>query len=166
MTEKKSVRLVEPGVALPSIQGEQLIASGHAIWADQAEVDAYVAQASDEVLACRSRGRHTYEMLSKTERMRFEGVTPEGFLVRRILCGVCEKVFRVEEWDVRHRRDVVTAMFLVRAYPKYKKGYLGKSGQGRMRPRAIQSAAGTTAMRGVSFRQLRREAVENAKASA
>ena len=165
MAEAKSVRLVPPAEFLPSIQGEQQAHIAGATWADQAEVDHYVAQASDETVACRSRGRHFYELPRKTERMHFSGVTPEGFLIRTILCSVCQKVTRVEEWDVRHKRDRIVRLDLVRAYPKYSPGYLGKPGQGRMKPRQIQSAAGTSAMHDLSYREVRKEAVDAAKSA-
>jgi hypothetical protein len=167
MAESKDrpIRLA-PDFSGPSIQGEQQARAGAAVWADQSEVDAYVATQPDDTLACRSRGRHTYEQLRKSERMRFSGVTAEGFLVRMVPCEVCGKVWRVEEWDVRHRKDRIIRMDLVRAYPKYGPGYLGKPGQGRMKPRQIQSATGTAAMHDLSYRQVRKEAVEAAQRSA
>jgi hypothetical protein len=150
---------------LLSIQGEQQARQHTAVWADQSAVEDYAEKADEKTLVCRSRGRHFYSQINKTERIHFEGVTPEGFVIRRALCLVCERVTRVEAWDIRHRRDKITRLELVYSYSEYKSGYLGKKGQGRMKPKQIASAVGTIAMYDMSYREVRQEAVEAQKRS-
>jgi len=142
-----------------SIQGERQARESAAIWASDDAVYDYVRNAPDKNLACRQRGRHTFEPANKAS-MKFTGVTPEGFMERRVVCDVCEKVGRIEEWDVQHRRGIITRCDLVRVRPDYfDRDYLGEKGRGRMKPRQIESAIGSLAMEGQDLRAIRKELI-------
>jgi hypothetical protein len=141
------------------------------MWADDAAVDAWTAEAPPEVVTCRERGRHLY---APTRGLNFSTITPEGWYVRRVPCEACRirepddapwpapatgmpRVVRVELWDVKHHRDKITRCTLVKAQPEYlDQAYLGKPGFGRMRPRQIRGASATAELAGQSVTQLRR----------
>jgi hypothetical protein len=159
-------------VAIKSIQGEQQAARGQAMWATDAAVDEWTGQAPPEVVVCRERGRHLYA--ATRGGLQFSAITPEGWYVRRVPCDACRirldddppwpapgtgmpRVVRVELWDVKHHRDKITRCTLVKANPEYlDQAYLGKPGQGRMRPRQIRGASATAELAGQSVTQLRR----------
>ena len=145
-----------------SIQGIADQARQAAIWADDSTVRAYVEHADEGKIICRGRGRHSYPPPIKTERLHFTGMTRDGlYLIRRLRCTVCKSVSRIEEWDVRHKGNTITKCELFRAYPgDYDDDYLGEPGQGRMKPRQIQSATATIAMAGTTYKELRAEIVD------
>jgi hypothetical protein len=74
---------------------------------DLAEVDTYVDGVSDEVLACRERGRHIFPTIRQAG-MVFVDVTDEGLLVRPLLCTCCRLARRVELWDTAGRKHSAT----------------------------------------------------------
>lgn len=75
-----------PG-AVRSIQGEQAEHSTSTrVRASDDDVDAYVDGASDEVLACRERGRHLFPTIRQAG-IHFTGVDDTGLLLRRLLSG-------------------------------------------------------------------------------
>jgi hypothetical protein len=166
-----------------SIQGEQQAARGQAMWADDAAVDNWAAQAPPEVVDCHRRARHRYA--DTGTGLQFSAITPEGWYVRRLPCDACRirldddppwpapstgmpRVVRVEWWDVKHHRDKITRCVLVRAAPEYlDKAYLGAPGFGRMRPRQITASVTTAEVLGVtqSVTQLRKTIKEAERAA-
>ncbi|MDR7303634.1 hypothetical protein [Haloactinomyces albus] len=142
----------------PSIQQEQQpeTATGHA---PQEEVDSYVDRVSDEVLACRQRGRHLWPAM-RVHDQPFTAIDEHGLFVRRLTCTCCELAVRVEKWDTigRGRR----ARFqLVAAHLEYRTGtegqtYLAPSGRGRMTPRQVADSIASKAMQGHSLAALRK----------
>lgn len=146
-----------------SIQGEQQQAASATLWASDEEVMEYVQSVADAVLACRQRGRHFFLSIQDTG-MVFVRVTATGLLVRRAGCESCGCVVRVELWDVRHKRDVVTRAELVDSFLDYTdSSYLGKPGHGRMKPKQIRNAVATLALQGQSFKDVLRAATEASK---
>lgn len=146
----KIIEVVDDGTPV-SIQGEQMAASG-THYASDDEVDAWVRAASAGAVKCRQRGRHDFPTIEEAG-MRFGDVTALGLLVRRVLCGSCLVVERVEEWDVRHKGDRVTRTELVRATLDYlDPEYLAKPGTGRMIPKAVRNAVASSVLSGESFR--------------
>lgn len=151
-----------------SVQGEQQAAVQANLWATEAEVQAYIEKVSDEVLECRERGRHLFPGIRRG--MTFNAVDQAtGLMVRRVGCVVCQypeghvlagmpRVVRVELWDVRHNRGVVTRCTLSKAYTAYRDpSYLGQKGKGRMKPKQIRNELGTQMFKGQRFVALRKE---------
>jgi hypothetical protein len=90
---------------LPSIQGEQQQENGR-VRASQADVDRYVDRVSDEVLACRERGRHLFPAIREAG-IEFTDVDDDGLFVRRLRCTCCELAVKVEKWEgVKRGRNV------------------------------------------------------------
>ncbi|WP_139324236.1 MULTISPECIES: hypothetical protein [unclassified Pseudonocardia] len=80
-----------------SIQGEQQAEAGY-VRASDADVDLYVDRVSDEVLACRERGRHLFPTIREAG-IHFTGVDDDGLLLRRLTCTCCTLAVRVEKWE-------------------------------------------------------------------
>lgn len=140
-----------------SIQGEREAREQPAL-ADEGDVDQYVQRADERVLDCRQRG-HSFPP-SRRNVMDFTDVDESGLLIRRVRCGCCNLADRVEKWDVRERRGVVTRCVLVSATIHYRtdldgRTYLAPSGQGRMTRRLVRNSVVTSAFAGQDARQLR-----------
>ena len=158
-----------------SIQGEQQEAIKVNLWASDAEVQAYIDRTPDEVLECRERGRHLFPGIRRG--MIFSGVTSSGLMIRRVGCVVCQyqepsplagmpRVIRIETWDVRHHRGTITRCDLAGAYTAYRDpSYLGKKGQGRIKPKQIRNELGTIMFKGQKFVALRKEVMASVKAT-
>lgn len=156
-----------------SIQGERQAARD--IWADQSAVDAYAETHPDEILDCRSRGRHMFPSIKQTGLV-FGRVNALGLHVREVGCIVCvypddhekagqPRVVCVEQWDVRHYRGTITRCELVSGTLKYlDPKYQGKKGEGRIKPKRVRNALGTAALKGTKFVALRKEIMAAVKA--
>jgi hypothetical protein len=142
---------------LRSIQGERADQVAGEMWATDDQVDEFVRSVGEWVLVCRERGRHAFAPVRVTG-MRFEGVTPDGLFIRRVSCDDCGMVVRVELWEVRQKRGVITRVELVSATLDYTPGYLGKPGTGRMRPRQIRNAVASLELSGQNFREIMKAA--------
>lgn len=154
-----------------SIQGEQIDTAERAAWATSKEVEDYVAKASEDVIECRERGRHTFPSVRKS--MTFSRLDPTtGLLVREVGCVACAdqqgnfRVVRVELWDVRHHKGEVTLCELASASTVYRgSDYLATPGSGRMKPKQIRNALGTEALKGAKIVTIRKAAVAASKAA-
>jgi hypothetical protein len=149
-----------------SIQGEQQETRASATLMNQAEVDRYVDSADDRVLTCRERGRHPFPSIREAG-LRFEGVSSDGLLIRRIQCPSCGLARRMEFWDVRQKGNRITRCELVEARTEYKterltdgtvRSYTAPPGHGRITPKQVRNAVGTSALAGHSYRNLIRAA--------
>ncbi|GDY32656.1 hypothetical protein [Gandjariella thermophila] len=143
-----------------SIQGEQQQEQGP-VRASDDDVDRYVDDAPDEVLACRERGRHLFPTIRQAG-IEFTGVDRDGLFIRRVTCTCCGLAVRVERWEAtkrgRHLRYQRVASDL-----EYRKGPDGQSyqappGRGRMTPRQIANSVASRALQGLSLAELRRAA--------
>ncbi len=148
---------------IKSIQAEQQQTGQLTLWADQATVDKYVAEASDGVLTCRERGRHFFPSI-RTAGVRFSGMDTRGRFVRQLLCEVCELVYRVEKWEtfkvgrkLRYRKVNSTISYDVTG-PKGET-YLKEKGHGRMKPTQVQEALVDYAMAGLSLTMVKEQAM-------
>ena len=151
-----------------SIQGEQQKDPGF-VQASDEDVDLYVDRVSDEVLACRERGRHLFPSIRQAG-IHFSGVDETGLLVRRVTCTSCGLAVRVEKWEGSRRRGR-TRFQRVASSLEYKTGrdgetYLAPSGRGRMTPRQIGDSVASKALEGQSLTALRKAARVNSKVPA
>lgn len=144
-----------------SIQGEQQNETG---WnrASDADVDLYVDRVSDEVLACRERGRHLFPTIRQAG-IHFIGVDDDGLLIRRLTCTCCQLAVRVEKWEGTRRRGQRTRFHRVGQHLEYRTGaegqtYLAPSGRGHMTPRQIGDSVASKALAGQSLAALRKAA--------
>ena len=149
-----------------SIQGEQQAASG---WerASDADVDLYVDRVSDEVLACRERGRHLFPTIRQTG-IHFTGVDDDGLLLRRLTCTCCELAVKVERWEGFRGAGRRTRFRRVASHLEYRTGpdgqtYLAPSGRGHMTPRQIGDSVASKALSGQTPTALRRAATRASK---
>lgn len=147
-----------------SEQGEQQEEFA-ALYASPEEVDEYLTGQAEGVVICRERGRHDYPSVRR-EGLHFDGVdTTTGLHIRRVRCRCCNLVDLIELWDVQHRGDRVTRVERVSSRPDYSprgvhgERYLGPAGHGRMTPKMVRNAVATTQLKGVSFKELRKEAL-------
>jgi hypothetical protein len=157
--------VTETVTPLSSIQGEQQQETGW-VRASDDDVDQYVDRVSDEVLACRERGRHLFPTI-RASGMQFTDVDSAGLFVRRLTCTCCGLAVRVEKWEgvgrgrkIRFRR--------VAAHVEYQSGpegetYLAPSGRGRMTPRQIADSVASKALQGQSLTELRKTASRSRK---
>jgi hypothetical protein len=156
--------------ALPtglSIQGEQQKDMGF-VQASEEDVDLYVDRVSDEVLACRERGRHLFPGIRQAG-IHFAAVDETGLLIRRLTCTSCGLAVRVEKWEGT-RRGGRTRFQRVASSLEYRTGrdgetYLAPSGRGRMSTRQIGDSVASKALAGQSLTALRKAARVNAKAA-
>lgn len=145
---------------LPSIQGEQQQEAGWVRASDE-DVDQYVDRVSDEVLACRERGRHLFPTIRQAG-INFSGVDDDGLFVRRLTCTCCALAVKVEKWEgVRRGRQV--RFQRVASHLEYRIGvdgqsYLAPSGRGHMTPRQIADSVASKALQGQSLAALRKAA--------
>jgi hypothetical protein len=150
-----------------SIQGEQQQETGWVRASDE-DVDLYVDRVSDEVLACRERGRHLFPTIRQAG-IQFVDVDSDGLFVRRLTCTCCELAVKVEKWEgVRQRGR--TRFHLVASHLEYQAGrdgqtYLAPTGRGRMTPRQIGDSVASKALHGQTLTALRKAATDGAAAS-
>lgn len=147
-------------VRMASIQGEQQRDRGTGMErAEDGDVDRYVDSASDEVLACRERGRHLFPAIRQIG-MIFTEVDDDGLFVRRLTCVCCRLATRVEKWDgTRHGSRV--RFQRIAAHVEYQTGpngerYLSPAGCGRIAPRQIADSVASKALQGQSLTDLRK----------
>lgn len=147
-------------VPLPSIQGEQQRDAARVRASDE-DVDAYVDRVSDEVLACRERGRHLFPTIRQAG-IHFSDVDGDGLFIRRLVCTCCRLAVKVEKWEgVRRGRRVRFAR--AGSHLEYRTGedgqsYLAPSGRGHMTPRQIADSVASKALSGQSLAALRKAA--------
>lgn len=153
-----------------SIQGEQQQDGGF-VQASEEDVDLYVDRVSDEVLACRERGRHLFPAIRQAG-IHFSGVDETGLLIRRLTCTSCGLAVRVEKWEGARRRGRTgrTRFQRVASHLEYRTGrdgeiYLAPSGRGRMTTRQIGDSVASKALEGQSLTALRKAARVSGKAA-
>ncbi|MEV4734899.1 hypothetical protein [Saccharopolyspora sp. NPDC049426] len=122
-----------------STQGEQHQETGY-IKASDEDVDLYVDRVTDEVLACRERGRHLFPTIRQAG-IHFSEVDSDGLFIRRLTCTCCELAVKVEKWEGTRQRGR-TRFNRVDSQLEYRTGqdgqtYLSPTGRGRMTPRQI-----------------------------
>lgn len=153
--------------ALPqSIQGEQQVETG---WnrASDADVDQYVDRVTDEVLACRERGRHLFPTIRQAG-IHFTGVDDDGLLLRRLTCTCCELAVKVEKWEGYRGAGRRTRFRRVASHLEYRTGadgqtYLAPSGRGHMTPRQIGDSVASKALAGQTLTAVRKAATRASK---
>lgn len=143
-----------------SIQGEQQKDMGWVRASDE-DVDLYVDRVTDEVLACRERGRHLFPSIRQAG-IHFAGVDETGLLIRRLSCTSCGLAIKVEKWEGA-RRGGRTRFARVASHLEYQTGrdgetYLAPSGRGRMTTRQIGDSVASKALEGQSLTALRKAA--------
>ncbi|OLM28421.1 hypothetical protein Ae717Ps2_6480 [Pseudonocardia sp. Ae717_Ps2] len=156
----------QPAGAVRSIQGEQTDHTGGARpRASDDDVDAYVDGVSDEVLACRERGRHLFPTIRQAG-IHFTGVDETGLLLRRLRCGCCRLAVKVEKWEgtqaggrTRFRRVASTLEYRVGTDGQQ---YLAPSGSGFMTPRQVGDSIASKALSGATLAAVQRAAAEAA----
>lgn len=151
-----------------SIQGEQQRELGF-VQASDEDVDLYVDRVSDEVLACRERGRHLFPAIRQAG-IHFSAVDETGLFIRRLTCTSCGLAVRVEKWEGA-RRGGRTRFQRVASNLEYRTGrdgetYLAPSGRGRMTTRQIGDSVASKALEGQSLVALRKAVRVSAKAAA
>jgi hypothetical protein len=138
------------------------------IKASDEDVDLYVDRVSDEVLACRERGRHLFPSIRQSG-IHFSDVDSDGLLIRRVSCTSCQLAVRVEKWEgARQRgRNRFSRVASTLEYRTGREGetYLAPSGRGRMTTRQIGDSIASKALQGQSLAALRKAASREAKAS-
>jgi hypothetical protein len=149
-----------------SIQGERARNAAAPLLMDLGEVDNYVDNVSDEVLACRERGRHIFPSIREAG-MVFVDVTEDGLLVRPLLCTCCQLARRVELWDTVGRGQA-TRYVPVTASIEYLRGpngerYLGPQGRGRMTPKMVRNSLASRVLGGQSPAAVRKQARQRAR---
>lgn len=160
----------EQSRVIRSIQGEQAERSTSTrVRASDDDVDAYVDGASDEVLACRERGRHLFPTIRQAG-IHFTGVDDTGLLLRRLRCGCCRMAVKVEKWEglqigdrTRFRR--VTSTLEYRTSDDGQT-YLAPTGTGFITPRQVGDAIASQALSGTTLTALHRAAEAAAEAAA
>lgn len=150
-----------------SEQGQEQAAKRAITWATPTETENWVQDALQNdpyKLKCK-KGRHDYEDDGK---LIFTGITRDQLWVRKLPCHRCHapdfpvRVERVELWQVRFYRKLITSADLVVAYPNYLDETYLNTGHGRMKPRGIQSAQVTLALRGANYRDTRKLVIARA----
>jgi len=143
-----------------SIQGEQEQAQDSTwVRASDDDVDLYVDRVSDEVLACRERGRHLFPSIRQAG-IHFSEVDDDGLFIRRLTCTCCLLAVRVEKWEGA-RRGGRTRFSRVTSGLVYQTGpdgaeYLAPSGRGHMTARQIGDSVASKALAGESITALRK----------
>ncbi|MGD9986248.1 hypothetical protein [Pseudonocardia sp.] len=154
--------------AVLSIQGEQQQETGRVRASDE-DVDLYVDGVSDEVLACRERGRHLFPTIRQAG-IHFNGVDRDGMLLRRLVCTCCLLAVKVEKWE-GVRAGGRTRFRRVASNLEYRTGndgevYLAPSGRGHMTPRQIGDSVASKALAGQTLTALRKAATKAAAEAA
>lgn len=148
---------------MSSIQGE-LLGKDPTRWTmEQSDVDAYVDRQSPEVLTCRERGRHTYQLMvhANPEDLHFTDVDDDGLFIRKVKCEVCTLAYRRETWRAVELGRGRAYWEPVSAGTSYEIGpngesYLAPSGQGSMTTKQVRRSIATQKMAGVSPTKVRR----------
>lgn len=148
-----------------SIQGERQQHLQETPLMELSEVDRYVDSVSEEVLACRERGRHLFPSI-RAAGIQFVDVTDDGLLVRRLLCQCCRLAERVEYWEATER-GAKTRYAPVSATNNYLVGsdgerYLGPRGRGRMTSKMIRNSLASSALQGQTVTMVRNAAKKQA----
>lgn len=143
-----------------SIQGEQQQETGYVKASDE-DVDLYVDRVSDEVLACRERGRHLFPTIRQAG-IHFSEIDSDGLFVRRLTCTCCQLAVKVEKWEGTRQRGR-TRFHRISSDLEYRTGrdgqtYLSPTGRGRMTPRQIGDSVASKALAGQSLAALRKAA--------
>ncbi|MEV4644834.1 hypothetical protein [Saccharopolyspora sp. NPDC049357] len=141
-----------------STQGEQHQETGY-IKASDEDVDLYVDRVTDEVLACRERGRHLFPTIRQAG-IHFSEIDSDGLFIRRLTCTCCELAVKVEKWEGTRQRGR-TRFHRVASQLEYRTGqdgqtYLSPTGRGRMTPRQIGDSVASKALAGQSLAALRK----------
>jgi hypothetical protein len=164
---EKVTRLPQRAAGL-SIQGEQELDSGW-VRASEEDVDLYVDRVSDEVLACRERGRHLFPTIRQAG-IQFTDVDRDGLFVRRLTCTCCGLAVKVEKWEGVRRRGG-TRFGRVGSHLEYQtgpdgQGYLAPAGRGHMTARQIGDSVASKALQGQSLAALRKAATRESPSTA
>lgn len=151
-----------------SIQGEQQEEATY-VKASEEDVDLYVDRVSDEVLACRERGRHLFPTIRQAG-IHFSEVDSDGLFIRRLTCTCCELAVKVEKWEGSRQRGR-TRFHRIVSNLEYRTGregqtYLSPSGRGRMTPRQIGDSVASKALSGQSLAALRKAVAQTTKPKA
>jgi ribosomal protein S13 len=151
-----------------SIQGDQQHEASPQR-ATEGDVDRYVDRVSDDVLACRERGRHLFPSIREAGIV-FTSVDDHGLFLRRLTCTCCGLAVKVEKWSGSTRRGRRTRFERVGANLEYRTGpdgqtYLAPSGQGHITPRQIGDSVASKALAGQSLAALRKAAARNGTAT-
>jgi hypothetical protein len=167
MVLEKVTRLPQRAAGL-SIQGEQQLDTGW-IRASEEDVDLYVDRVSDEVLACRERGRHLFPTIRQAG-IQFTDVDRDGLFVRRLTCTCCGLAVKVEKWEGVRRRGG-TRFSRVGSNLEYRtdadgQSYLAPAGRGHMTARQIGDSVASKALQGQSLAALRKAATRKSPSAA
>lgn len=149
------------GTQTRSIQGEAQQAETGYVRASAEDVDLYVDQVTDEVIACRERGRHLFPTIRQAG-IHFTDVDRDGLLIRRLTCTCCLLAVKIEKWE-GVRSGSRTRFARVASTLEYRTGdngeiYLAPSGRGHMTPRQIGDSVASKALAGQSLTALRKGA--------
>jgi hypothetical protein len=154
-TPNADVRPIRPepeGSTPLSTQGEQQQARDTFQFADQTFVDQLARNASDGIALCRQRYRHNYPPLPRSG-MHFEGVTPNGYLIRRVECLDCGCGIQVQRWEaytVGTGRDQDIRVRPHSTVTEYQENEQGETyptlGHGMVRPRDFRDAIASSAL--------------------
>jgi hypothetical protein len=144
-----------------SIQGEQQ-QEHRRQKASETDVDKYVDRVSDEVLACRERGRHLFPT-TREAGITFTGLDENGLFLRRLTCSCCGLAVKIEQWHGSTRRGRRTRFERLGSRLEYRTGpsgetYLASSGKGHITPRQIGDSIASKALAGQSLAALRKAA--------
>lgn len=155
----------DAGSSVLSIQGEQQQQETGYVRASEEDVDLYVDRVSDEVLACRERGRHLFPTIRQAG-IHFTDVDGDGLLIRRLTCTCCQLAVKVEKWEGARLRGR-TRFARVASNLEYRTGtdgqvYLAPTGRGHMTARQIGDSVASKALAGQSIAALRKAAVKAA----
>lgn len=144
-----------------SIQGERERRVAETVWASDADVEEWLAEANEGWVICKERVRHGYRRAKRGERLHFVAKTERGLYVRRELCPDCQVVELVEHWQLLPKpgtKNIVAKAEMVLSYPNYlDKRYLAKPGTGRLRVSTIRQIIVTEAVAGLDLRALEKE---------
>jgi hypothetical protein len=126
---------------------------------NQADVDKYVSEASEGTLICRQSRRHRYPPINRNN-IRFEGRSPEGFLIRRVECLDCQLAVQVQQWELigsgRKRRVRKVASYLTYQEGRNGERYVAPSGLGSMTSAQVGEALMTSAIEGFTLLEINR----------
>lgn len=136
-----------------SIQGERQDATAKRYVADQATVDEYAANCSEDFADCR-QGNHMYPTIRRGDRLGYT-MRNDGLLERRLVCDVCRCAVRVElheAYTERVGKENVPRVELITSYTTYQKhpetgeSYLLPRGSGTMKKKTFKSSIATQAL--------------------
>lgn len=144
-----------------SIQGEQEQKTHDVYAMSDGDVERYVAEASDGVLACRE-DRHQFGSMRSTASggLRFTEEDSDGNFVRELLCTQCELAVRRERWGFigvgKHRQfHRIDRQIRYLTGPKGEK-YLVDTGHGKPSKRQIGDVLMTQELRKYTLTDIRK----------